>query len=64
MRTNQCEAVLIAPTEIALRARSLLIAVCSHFGSTKILAQMGKAFAEANLKLMNQPRWQIPQRRT
>ena len=64
MRTNQCEAVLIAPTEIALWARSLSIAVCNHFGSTEILAQMGKAFAEANWKLMSQPRWQIPQRRT
>jgi hypothetical protein len=27
-----------------------------YFGSAKILAQLGKAFAEANLKLMNSPR--------
>lgn len=27
-----------------------------YFGSAKIFAQMGKVFAEANLKLMGQPR--------
>jgi len=49
------EADLISPAEVALWKRGASNAGYHYLGCAKTLALMGKHFAEANLKLINQP---------
>ncbi|MBL9092882.1 MAG: hypothetical protein JNL96_16805 [Planctomycetaceae bacterium] len=51
------EAQLITPGEIALWERGASNAGYHYLGCAKTFALMGRAFAEANLAMLNQPQW-------
>ena len=48
---REYEAELVSPEEVALRARGASNAGYHYNGSAKIMAQIGKAFAEATLEM-------------
>lgn len=56
---KQFEADLISPEEVALWKRGASNAGYHYLGCAKTFAQMGKAFAEANLAMRNPPRKQV-----
>jgi alpha-galactosidase len=53
---NQFEADLITPTEVEIWKRGASNAGYHYLGCAKTFALMGKAFAEANLKMLESQR--------